>query len=368
MKIYIPSLKGHCGIYSIAKSKEVLNKLLNEDKNVLYVEINSITLHPQNIHFDICEAEYKNINFFINFDVVDCQETGILYRLYSDESDDNAIVLTSKCNSNCIMCPCSENSRKFGCLYDLEYLKKWIHHVPGDVKFLTITGGEPTLLKSNFFNVLELLKNKFKNTEFLLLTNGRAFSNSKFIELFAEAMPDNLRVGIPIYANISEIHDYITQSNGSLIQATKGIQNLISLGCDVELRIVISKLNYLYLDNLAEYIVTNFKGLVSINFMGLEMLGNAAKNTEIVWIDYKTAFNRSKTAILKLIENGFDISLYNFPLCFVDKRFWPICKRSISDYKVHYSKKCSDCSVKSICGGIFESTLRFCDINVIPIG
>jgi His-Xaa-Ser system radical SAM maturase HxsC len=186
--------------------------------------------------------------------------------------------------------------------------------------------------------------------------------------LFVNCKPDNLKVGIPIYASESEIHDYITQSKGSLKQATAGIKNLINLGCKVELRIVVSKLNYLYLNDLATYIISNFEGLVSINFMGLEMLGNAAKNSKIVWIDYKTAFDYSKNAIKKLISNGFDVNLYNFPLCFVDEGFWSICRQSISDYKVNYNDECSGCSVKEICGGIFDSTSRFCGIDVKPIG
>ena len=101
--------------------------------------------------------------------------------------------------------------------------------------------------------------------------------------------------------------------------------------------------------------------------MGLEMLGSAARNQSRVWLPYRTAFQKSKEAINILISNGFDVKLYNFPLCAVDRQYWSICAKSISGNKVRYSEKCEVCQLKDACGGLFAGTLRLAKDDVEPI-
>ena len=62
-----------------------------------------------------------------------------------------------------------------------------------------------------------------------------------------------------------------------------------------------------------------------------------------------------------------DVKLYNFPLCAVKKEYWVLCSKSISDYKIEYDDVCSQCKVKEICGGIFDSTKRMAKITGKPI-
>ena len=54
-------------------------------------------------------------------------------------------------------------------LYEMQEL---IRYIPRTAPFLTITGGEPTLLKEDFFGLLKTLQYDFDETRFLLLTNG----------------------------------------------------------------------------------------------------------------------------------------------------------------------------------------------------
>ena len=56
------------------------------------------------------------------------------------------IFVTNKCNSNCIMCPMSESSRRKNNPEHIEELKAYIRELPKDVEYINVTGGEPTLL------------------------------------------------------------------------------------------------------------------------------------------------------------------------------------------------------------------------------
>ena len=69
----------------------------------------------------------------------------------------------------------------------------------------------------------------------------------------------------------------------------------------------------------------------------------------------------------KLMEHGIDVRLYNFPLCKVDRSYWGLCARSITDYKISYLNDCKSCSVRDVCGGVFRSTLNLTGMKLVPI-
>ena len=121
------------------------------------------------------------------------------------------------------------------------------------------------------------------------------------------------------------------------------------------------------MSDVAEFIIENLKGISWVHIMATEMCGAAAKNRDLVWVDYSDAFAHSKTAIQKLLKNGFNVKLYNFPLCKVEKPYWPLCVKSISDYKVRYYDSCNICKVKEICGGVFNTTLLLSKMELTPI-
>lgn len=304
---------------------------------------------------------------YVEDDVLSINEKGIIYCIYNSKSDDNAIVFTMQCNSNCVMCPCSENSRKHGELSSANELIEIMKYIPDSVRHLTLTGGEPTLLKDGFFDFLTYVQNNFSGTHFQLLTNGRAFGDYKFTERFIECLPDSIDIGIPIYGYNSETHDKITRAPGSFKEAIIGIHNLLHYNIEIEIRIVLTRLNVDYLDKIAKYIVKYLSGVNKIAFMGLELMGNAAKNMKEVWVPYNEAVKKSEKAISYLIANGINVQFFNIPLCMVPRNLWEICAMSITDYKIKYNDECDRCAVKDICGGIFESTKRMAKIETFPI-
>ncbi len=355
-------------IYSLAFNDDVAKELLDHQLNVMLVGDNeSITLLPENVTIEVSHKVYEMINYCDNFDVVFINEQGRGYLCYNNRSEDNALVLTQRCNSNCIMCPTAEGIRRKDnvALSPLEVLQL-IKYIPSDTKHITITGGEPFLIRDIIFDILAECKKRLNSTTFLLLTNGRAFAYKDYVDKFINTKPDNIVVGIPIHGYNPTTHDYITQAKGSFLQTMVGIRNLLNNNVNVEIRLVISKLNMDFIDKIADLIINEIPDVSSVKFMGLEMLGNAAKHQDKVWIPYKVAFEKSKSAILKIIKSGIDVRLYNFPLCAVDEEFHMICAKSITDYKVKFPDECDSCSKKSICGGIFSGTMRLSKDEVYP--
>lgn len=353
-------------IVSLALDEVALEQLQFDNLPFIHIENNCIIFEPENIKITATQDVIEKLNNCDNYDVFVISNDGMAFLYYNNESVDNAIVVTNKCNSNCIMCPTPESVRKKKEKIYVDVILQVIKHMPNDAEHITITGGEPFLIGEDIFKIFYSLKNKMKGTSFLLLTNGRAFSYKPFLEKFVETVPGNTLIGIPLHGYSAETHDPITRSNGSFLQTFHGIKNLLSYNKSIEIRIVISKLNYKFIDKIAELIIDEFVGIETVKIMGLEMTGNAHKNMNNVWITYPLAFKHSKNAINKLVNHGIDVQLYNFPLCAVSKEYHKICAKSITDYKVRYSSECDKCKFKDACGGVFAGTFNLSKNDLKP--
>jgi len=352
-------------ICCIAKTNETKTVLKKDNKS--FFDLENLVFEPSKKQLKANTETIKKLNDLDDFDIVEFKNDNNFEILNSNSSNSNAILVTNKCNSNCVMCPCSTEWRNADYENNSERMKNIISLLPDDERIITFTGGEPTLLKQDFLDTLKYVVENRKKYKIFILTNGRTLSDDDYYDSIINIVKDKARFAIPLYGYDSNTHDTITQSERSFIQTDKAIKKLINNKKSIEIRIVVTKNNYTYLKDIADYICKNYKGIEVVNFMAMETMGEAAKNISKVWMDYEECFKASKDAIKTLVGNGIDVALYNFPLCKVDKAFWPICERSISDYKVSYLEECSNCSVKELCGGIFKSTSILTKMKVKPI-
>lgn len=278
------------------------------------------------------------------------------------------IFVTNRCNSNCIMCPLSETVRRKSDNGRIEEIFQQIKELPENVEYVNVTGGEPTLVGQAFFEIMDKLKMKFQNSGFQLLTNGRSAADFDFLIQLLPHLPYGIRWAIPLHASNAMLHDQITRTKGSFEQTDQGIKNLLMCQQKVEIRIVVSKKNLSDLLNIAKYIVQQYQGVFCVNFIAMEMMGCAAVHKDELWVDYPIVFKKMKSAIDCLISHGIDVQLYNFPLCAVERGYWNIAVKSITDYKIRYMPECDQCKVKDICGGFFYSTKQVMKPSVTPIG
>ena len=356
-------------VVSLALDEYTRDNLSKEGLAIIYADVNEgiIILLPEQIVLTKEAADLEYIQEFNNYDVFELWENGVLVRKYNDQSDDNYFFITGKCNSNCIMCPSPEHSRRNSETENLSNLMKLAKHIPSDVPHMTITGGEPFLIGEQIFPFLQFLKKKFVDTEFLFLTNGRIFAVKKYAEMFCETAPANSIVAIPVHGSCEQIHDAITRADGSFRQTMLGIKNLLKNEISVEIRLVVSKLNVNDFDNIAKLIIEQFKGIEYASVIAMEMTGTARTNQEQVWIPYKKSFACIANAVRNLVQHGIDVKLYNFPICTVDKPFWTLCEKSISNNKVRFPEGCEYCKYKSACSGVFAGTLQLERDELRPI-
>lgn len=328
---------------------------------------------PKELEEDLLEKDVKfisgiNISKLTSGDVVKVNlSRNSLKVMYKANSSEQVILTTNQCNNNCIMCPDSDGIRSTHHNADVNIIKSAIKLMNNNTKYICITGGEPTFLKEELFHILDICKDKFQNAEFIMLTNGRTFYYENYTKEFIKHCPNNIIIGIPLHSNKEEMHDEITRVKGSYVQAVNGMENLLKHKQLVEIRVVINKLNYLDLNNIAKMITRKFPNCYRVNFMAMEILGNAYINRDEVWVDFIDFKEQLEKACLTLLSSGIRTYIYNIPLCYIDKKFWSIAKKSITEYKVKYGEECEECKVKEKCGGFFYSTKKFKNLKGIGI-
>lgn len=367
MAITLKEFNGSNYIYKISFDNGLADQYVNADFNTIFVSECRADILPETLSFILSKEE---LSFLTSLGEGACIEINSNKRIASSFGifNDNTLYITDKCNSNCIMCPMAEPVRRDGHTVPFEIQDELIRYMPCRMEHITITGGEPFIIKEKLFDILRQLKEGNKAQAYLLLSNGRVFSNHEYCRKFAEVVPEDFLVGIPLHAPTADVHDSISQAKGSFIQTTAGIKNLLATKMvSVEIRIVVNKLNAAHLPALARYIVKNYPTIDSVKIMGMEMLGNALVNSDKVWIPYEEAFESMRPAIDILVENAINVAIYNFPLCFVDRPYWNICANSITAHKIKYANACSNCKEKNACGGMFTGTDRYLADSVKPI-
>ncbi len=367
MNLYLSDYSYGNRMLIVARSEDVYNQLMQRGADIMYISGDSIVFQSDNCVYPANKVKTKRLDLLYDYDIVEISDTGLLYRAYANNESDSTIFLGAKCNSNCIMCPAGDAERKQGFSYSRELLMKYIDYLPCDLEYLVMTGGEPTLQTDLFLESLDRVKEKFPYTQVLMLTNGRSLSDKWLFEQVCRRHPNNFRIAIPIHGDNPELHDYITRAPGSFEQTILALRRLMNSDIKIEIRIVVTKANCENLLGIARLVSSQFPRVFCVNFIGLEPRGNCALNFDSVYIDHRTSFLKSKPAVEHLVSSGYDVGLYNYPLCAVDKDFWPIAAKSISGYKNVYHQDCDKCDVKEICGGFFTATMSIARPEVFPI-
>ena len=290
-------------------------------------------------------------------DIVVANSDGIINTLYRAKSIHNVLFATERCNSNCLMCsqpPKDKNDipRLF------EINQKLIKLIPKDCENLCISGGEPTLMGELFFKTLESLKENLPDTEIHVLTNGRSFAWPNMAQRLAEINYKKLMLGVPLYADYYQVHDYIVQAKDAFSQTILGLHNLARINQRIEIRVVLHKQSIPRLTRLAKYIYKNLPFADHVTFMGLEFIGYTPYNIDKLWIDPHDYIEELGEAVEFLAGQGMHVSIYNSQLCVLPEQLWKYCRKSISDWKNSYLPECENCSKLKDCGGLFTWNLK----------
>ncbi len=287
-------------------------------------------------------------------DLVVLSPDGSVSVVWDMASETNAIFPTPSCDCRCIMCP-QPPQRHDEDIYRIA--KETVNALkPEQVKYLCVTGGEPTLLGDKFLDLMRQIKKRFNHATIVLLTNGKGFSDFNLAREFAGIGFSNIVTCVSLHSDIQELNDEIAGVQGSFHKTVQGLYNLARMRQRVEIRHVINKLNAQRIESFAHFIYRNFPFAYHIALMGMEITGLAEENYEQVWVDpYDYRFTLDK-AVRTLHRVGLDVSVYNVPLCLLERQTWPFARQSISDWKNDYLGLCGKCSVREICCGVFTTS------------
>jgi His-Xaa-Ser system radical SAM maturase HxsC len=306
----------------------------------------------------------EDIEYLADGDVVRLVPSGRVSVLYRRASRHNTILATERCNSLCLMC--SQPPKAEDDSYIVGEILRLLDLVDTECVELGISGGEPLLLGDAFFQIVAKCEERLPTTALHVLTNGRLFKDNTLAARLGAIHHHDIMLGIPLYADVDSIHDYVVQVRGAFDETVIGLYNLARHGVPVEIRVVVHAQTYRRLPQLAEYIYRNFPFATHVALMGLEMFGYTNINLADLWIDPVDYKDELRRATLALAERGMKVSVYNHQLCTISPEIWPFARQSISDWKNIFVPECDGCGVRSLCGGFFHSAAKRHSAHITP--
>lgn len=299
-------------------------------------------------------SKVQNCSEFHDGDVVLLNPKGEIIFHYERNSIHNAIFITGKCNHRCIMCPqppVTEEPDYF------DFNLKVISLCHKDTKEFGITGGEPTLVGDNLFRYIKAIQKQMPNAALNLLSNGVRFADSSYAAKLAACKCKDLQIDIPLFSDIPSIHNHIVGAT-TFYKTVGGLYNLAIYKQKIGIRIVIHKLTYKRLPQLAEYIYRNFPFVTQVAFLQMETIGLAEGNIDDLWID-PYEYNKQLEEAVEILDNrGIKPLIYNAQLCVLPENLRGFAANAISDWKDTYLPECTSCRLKDCCGGLFASNQK----------
>jgi His-Xaa-Ser system radical SAM maturase HxsC len=273
--------------------------------------------------------------------------------LYRRSSAHNSFLVTERCNHYCLMC--SQPPRDLDDSWILREIREALPLVNKRTPSMGFTGGEPLLDWQEFLQTLRDCRDLLPETTIHVLSNGRAFASTEIVMAWADVRHPSLTVGIPIYSAVDTIHDYVVQAKGAFDETVLGILKLKDQRQRVEVRVVLHAITAPRIVATCRWLARNLPFVDHVALMGLENTGFAIANDEILWIDPMDYQDQLAEAVDVLAASKVPVSVYNLPLCVLNRTVWPYAQRSISDWKNDFVAECDRCDEKSRCSGFFTT-------------
>ena len=196
-----------------------------------------------------------DLSYLAEGDIVRIATNGKVHSLFRKNSNHNTMLLTERCNHYCLMC--SQPPKEVNDDWLMDEALELMELIPRETQNIGFSGGEPTLYGDRFIELIQKAKLFLPNTAIDVLSNGRAFKDVSFVNKLASINHSDLVLGIPIYSDDPERHNFIVQSQNAFDETIQGIINLKKYRQKVEIRVVLHKQSIDRLPNLCEYITRN---------------------------------------------------------------------------------------------------------------
>lgn len=285
--------------------------------------------------------------------------------LFRRASRHNSILVTERCNHFCLMC--SQPPRDIDDGWILDEIAEYLPLIDPASRSIGFTGGEPLLEWRRFTAMLSTIRTMLPEMDVHVLTNGRGFASPEIVSAWAAVGSQRLCAGIPIYSAIDHVHDYVVQAQGAFDETVLGVLRLKDKGQRVEIRVVLHRITAPRLVETCAWIARNLPFVDHVALMGLENTGFALANQGLLWIDPLDYRADLAASVGILSAAGITVSVYNLPLCLLDREIWPFAAQSISDWKNAYLPVCRACAMRDQCAGFFSTGKMRESRGIMPI-
>ncbi len=343
----------HLADFAIAKTSDDIRRAIGTEwPSIFIVSDDPIDLSGAFTgRFVVVSTKY---DYFADGDVIGFDHASGKFRtLYRRNSAHNSFLVTERCNNYCLMC--SQPPKNVDDRWILSEIKESLPLIDRATSALTFTGGETLSDWEDFIDVLKECRDRLPATAVQVLTNGRAFANSRIVDAWKDVGHPKLMAAIPVYASVDYVHDHVVQAKGAFDETILGILKLKDRGQRVEIRVVLHALTAPIIEDTGRWIARNLPFVDHVALMGLENTGFAIANDAMLWmdpVDYGAGLAR---AVDHLRAAGVNVSVYNLPKCVLPKSVWPNALQSISDWKNGFVEECDRCDEKNACSGFFTT-------------
>lgn len=138
-----------------------------------------------------------------------------------------------------------------------------------EVKHMCITGGEPTLIRNDFIDILTRCTTEHPESSLQILTNGQTLHDFEFAKQCLELSTPKTCFCVSMHGDTPLTHDLIVRRKHAFSKVHSSLYNLSKLNVGIEIRFVVSKLNYTRLPGLADFFFRTYPFVHHFAIMGL---------------------------------------------------------------------------------------------------
>lgn len=266
--------------------------------------------------------------------------------------------VTNRCNLRCLTCPQEEDENKNFHQQNLAKLQYALNS--GRISQLVLTGGEPLLNKSRLEDILNVVASSDGLPNLRILTNATCIDedvinllNSYEGEIFIETT---------LYGCESSTHEEHTGSKGSFIKLLHGLVFFNSAGFSVNIRILITAMNYSYLPLFPAFLKRYLPFVNSVSLMGMEVRHSALTNRSKLLGNMNDLLAFLPDTVRGFELRGISTNIFNIPPCYLHPDIRHLSVPSISEWKIQPCDVSYSCELADLCPGKFGTS----QIDIYP--
>jgi len=263
------------------------------------------------------------------------------------------IYIGYNCNNNCIFCSEADEYLEDFKPKSTKNLKKEIRGTRTKYDFVNFMGREPTL-REDFIEILKFAKElDFNQVGFT--TNGRLLAYKDFAQKVLDVGIN--QIVISLNGATPEMHDNLTQADGSFLQTIKGIRNVIELkGKNISIicNLLLNKINHSELKQMIDLVIG--LGVEEINILNAAPLSRRSRDKKIIM--KMSDLDRHVVNILKDYKDNPQLKflLVEFLPCSLPKSarkyFFPCLEKNPDKIRIPL---CKNCPYTNKCNGVLRA-------------